>query len=56
MIYAPRIQASFSEPNVPRGYRMTPKGIVRVQPRQIKMDPGSHHKATRRRARKHLDR
>lgn len=54
MMHPPRVQAAYQAPNVPRGYRMTPKGIVRVNPRRIKMDPDSHHKATRRRGRKAL--
>lgn len=53
MMFSP-ISTAFRGPNVPRGYQMTPKGIVRVVSRGIKMDAGSHHKATRRRARKLL--
>lgn len=37
----------------PSGYWTTPSGAIRRdRPRRVKMDPDSHHKATRRRARK----
>ena len=53
-MHSPSIQASFAGPNVPRGYILTDKGIRRDHARRVKMDPDSHHKATRRRARKLL--
>lgn len=42
-------------PAVPKGYTRTKSGAIRRDgPRRIKMDHDSHHKATRRRARRQL--